>query len=106
MFEFVEEALDEVALAVDREVDDAANADVALAWDMGFGAAGLDQLDDGAGEEATICDDVVGQTQSVDQRREGRLVGGLTGREQETDRQAARVHDDVDLAAQSSPRPT
>ena len=69
MLEFVEEALDEVALAVDREVDDAANADIGLAWDMGFGAAGLDQVDDGAGKEATIGDDVVGQTQPIDQRR-------------------------------------
>ena len=63
MLEFVEEALDEVALAVDREVDNAANADIGLAWDMSFGAAGLDQVDDGAGKEATICDHVVGQTQ-------------------------------------------
>ena len=105
MLEFVEEALDEVAPAVDREVDNAANADVALAGDMGFGAAGLDELDDGAGKETTIGDHVVGQTQPLDQRRKGCLVGGLTGREQETDRQAARVDDDVDLGAQSSTRP-
>ena len=104
MLEFVEEALDEVALAVDREVDNAANADIGLAWDMSFGAAGLDQVDDGAGKEATICDHVVGQTQPIDQRRKSGLVGSLAGREQETDRKAARIHDRVDLGAQSSTR--
>src|SRR6185312_887197 len=104
MLEFVEEALDEVALTVDREIDDASNADVGLARDMGCGAAGLDQIDDGAGEEAAIGDHVAGQAQPRDQRRKGGLVGGLTGCQEETDRQAMRIHDHVDLAAQSSTR--
>ncbi len=44
VFELVEEALDEVALAVEGGVDRAADADVALAGDMGSRAAGLDEV--------------------------------------------------------------
>ena len=39
VFEFVEEALDEVALAVKMEIDRALDLDVALGGDVGGGAA-------------------------------------------------------------------
>jgi hypothetical protein len=45
------------------------------------GAVGLDQLDDRAGEEAAISDDMMGELETIDQLRKGRLVGGLAGRE-------------------------
>ena len=104
VFEFVEKALDEVALAVDLEVDDAPDPDVALAGNVGGCPAGLDQFDDPAGEEAAVGDDVSGQGQSVDQGRERGLVGGLPWRQQEPDRQAMGVDHGVDLGAQSSTR--
>jgi hypothetical protein len=81
MLELVEEALDEVALAIDVGIDDARDAHVALAWDVCGGAVGLDQLDDRAGEEAAISDDMMGELETIDQLRKGRLVGGLAGRE-------------------------
>ena len=62
MLEFVEEALDQVAVAIDFQVNDAADLDVALARDMGGRAVGLDQLDDGAREEAAVDNHVARQT--------------------------------------------
>ncbi len=106
VFEFVEETLDEVALAVDVEIDDAADPHVALRGDVGVGAAGLDQLDDRACEEATVGDHVARQAQAVGERWECRLVGRLTGREQKPDRQAAGVNDRMNFGAQSATRTT
>ena len=104
VFDLVEAALDEIALPVDFWIDDAPDPDIALARDMSDGAAGLDQLDDGAGEEAAIGDDVARQGQPVNQCRKGRLAGGLAGREQEANRQTMGVDHSVDLGAQSSTR--
>jgi hypothetical protein len=54
VLELAEEALDEVALAVDIAIDNASDADVGLAGDMGFCALGLDPLDDGTSKEAAV----------------------------------------------------
>jgi len=70
MLEFVEEALDPVAVALDFQVHDAADPDVALARDMGDRAVGLDQLNDGAREEAAVRNHVARQTQPLDESRE------------------------------------
>jgi hypothetical protein len=104
VLEFVEEALDQVALAVEFGIDDAANPDVALARNVGLGAGRFDQFDDCAGEEAAIGNDVMRQTQPFDERGECRLVRGLTGREQQSDRKTVRIDDRVYLGAQSSAR--
>ena len=106
MLELVEVALDQVAVAVDRAVDDAPDPNVALAGDVSGGACGLDQLDDGPGEETSVGDDMGRQREAVDQGRKGRLVGGLAGGEQEADRQALAIDDRVDFGAQSSTRTT
>ena len=104
VFDLVEAALDEIALPVDFWIDDAPDPDIALARDMSGGAAGLDQLSDGAGEEAAIGDDGARQGQPVNQCGKDRLVGGLAGREQEANRQTMGVDHGVDLGAQSSTR--
>ena len=104
MLELVEEALDEIALAVDVGIDDAADPHVALAWDVRGRAARLDPLDDGAGKEATVGDDLRRERELFDQMRKGGLVGRLAGREQEAHRQAECIDDRVDLGAQSSTR--
>jgi len=104
VFELVEEALDEVAFAVESWVDRAFDPHIALAGDMGRGAAGLDHLDDGAGEVAPVGDDVAGKDQPIEQVRRGGLVGSLAGGEQEAHGQAVGIDDDVDLGAQSTPR--
>jgi len=106
VFEFVEEALDEVALSVDRWIDRALVLSVALGRDMGGGAAGLDDCDDGAGVVTAIGDDVACQAHPVEQHRGGRLVGGLARREHEPDGQATSVDHGMDFGAQSSTRTT
>lgn len=77
VLQLVEEPLDEVALAVDLGIDRATDADVALAWNMSGAAAGLDELDDAAGEVAAVGDDVAAQIQALEQHWRGRLVGDL-----------------------------
>ena len=104
MFEFVEEALDQVALSIEFEVDAADHPDVALAGDMRGGAERSEQLDDAAGAVAAVGDRSARRPQAVDQARQGGLVGGLTGRQQKADRQTGRVNDGVDLGRQSSAR--
>lgn len=106
MFEFVEEALDEVALTVDVVIDDAANADIALRGDVWGRAGRLDQGDDRAGKIAAVGDDILGQFHPLDQGREGRFVGRLARCEQQADRQAVVVDDGVELGGQSSTRTT
>jgi hypothetical protein len=104
VLQLVEEALDEVALAVDLAVDHAADADIALRRDMGRGAIGLDEFDNGASKEATVGDHVAGQAEPLDQLWKRRLVGSLTGCEDQAHREAVLIHDGVDLGAQSSTR--
>lgn len=106
VLEFVEEALDEVALAVDRAIDDGSNAHVALTGDMGVGATRLDQLDDAARKEASIGDDVPRQGQAVHQGWKRRLVRRLASGEHQSDGEAIGIDDGVDLCRQSSTRTT
>lgn len=60
MLELAKEALDEVALAIDVGIDDTPDADVGLAWDVGFCPVGFDPLNDCPGKEAAIGDDIAG----------------------------------------------
>ena len=104
VFELVEEPFDEIALAVNLGIDRATDPDVALARDVGGSATGLDELDDGAREVAPVGDDIAVQVEALEQRRGGRLVGGLARGEDQADRQAAAVDDGVDFGAQSAAR--
>ncbi len=104
VLEFVEEALDEVALAVERGIDRALGLAIPLCRDVGPGAVVGDEFDDGFGVIAPVGDGVARGREAVDQRRHGGLVGRLAGGQQEAQRQTAGVDDDVDLAAQSSTR--
>lgn len=104
MFKFAEEALDEVALAVDGRIDRSLNLAVALGWDVGVSAALCDQVDQVLPVIAAICDDDGGGVQPFQQRWRGGLVGGLARCESEADRQSVFVDDDMDLAGQSSTR--
>ena len=104
VLELVEEALDEVALAVDVGIDGALDLAVALGWDVRGGAVGRDKLEDGAGIVAAVGDGVARRGEAGEQRRDSRLVGGLARAEQEAQRQAPGIDDDVDLGAQSAPR--
>ena len=67
MLEFVEEALDEVALPVERVIDGALDLAVAAGRDVGPSAASFDQIDDSAGVVAAVSDEVAIRLEPVDQ---------------------------------------
>jgi len=104
VLELVEEALDEVALSVELGRDRALPISVALCRDVRTRAVRRDHLHDGFGVVAAVCDGVGGWAQPIEQRRYGRLVGGLAWRDQQADGQAAGVDHGMQLGAQSSTR--
>ena len=106
MFEFAEVLLDQVSLAIDFGWDGPLRFPVALCWDMGGCAHGLDLVDQGAGVIATVGDNVPGVSQAGDQVFCRHLVGRLALAEGEPDRQASFIDDGVDLGAQSPARET
>lgn len=102
VFEAVEEPFDPVALAVEVPVHASHHPDVRLARDMCRRTARLDGGDDRLSEVAPVADDVAGQSERRDKRRRGGLVRGLAGRQEQPNRQAATVHDRMDLGRQAS----
>ena len=105
MFEFVEEALDEVALAVAFRIDGANDTHVALAWDMGGCSHHGEQLDDRARTVAAVGDRLAGRAQAVDQAGQGGFVGSLTGGQQQPNRQTHGIDDRVDFGGPPRERP-
>lgn len=104
MFDLVEEALDEVTLSVDFWLDGPLDLTVALGGDVWPRAVLDDEIEDGAGVIAAIGDGVVCWAQSVEERLNGSLVGGLAGAQHEPQRQPARIDHDMDFGAQSASR--
>ena len=104
MFELAEVPLDDVALAVDRRIDGALDLSISLGRDVGAAAPSFDQVDDGAGVVAPVCDQRPGWLEAVDQGLDGRLVRGLARRQDDPQRQAVLIDQGVDLGAQSSTR--
>jgi hypothetical protein len=102
--ELVEEALDQVALAIESEIDGSNDLHVALRGDVSGGSEGGEQLDDGAGAVAAVGDGVPCGPQAIDQGRQRGLVGRLAGRQDQPDRQAVKIDDGVDFCAQSATR--
>lgn len=97
----VEEALDEVSVAIELAIDGADDADIALAWYVSGCAGGFDRFGHGTAEVAAVGDDIAAETERFNQFRCGSLVGRLAGSEHEANRQTAAVDDRVDLAGQS-----
>ena len=104
MFDFAEEPLDEIALAIEAEIDCSLHLAVALGWDVGLSAALADQIDEMLPVIAAVGDDQGHSGQSGQQARRARLVGCLSWRESEAQRPPALIDNDVDLAGQSSTR--
>lgn len=104
MLELVEEALDEVALAVDGVVDRTLSLAIPLGWDVRPGAVLGDEIQDGLGVITSIGNRVGGRLQAFEQVGHGGLVGGLARGEQQFERQAVGIDHGVDLGAQSSTR--
>lgn len=101
VLEAVEEAFDPVALTIEVSVDGPNHTDIALARDVSRCARGLDGGDHRLPVVAAVSDDVAGQSERTDELRCSGLVGGLSRREQEPDRQASPVHDGMDLGRQA-----
>jgi len=104
VFELAEEALDLIALAVDRRVDGALDLTITLGGDMGPSASGSDQVEDGLGAVAAVSDERACRRQAVDELGDRRLVRCLSSGQHDPERQAVLVHQGVDLGAQSSTR--
>lgn len=74
VFEFVEVALDEIALPIEERIDGALNLAVALGRDVSLSAACGDEVDQIFPIVAAVADDGAGGGQSVEQRQGCRLV--------------------------------
>lgn len=97
MLQLGEEALDEVALAVEPLTEARLPAPVALGRDVGRGALILDQLADAVGVVGLVGQHDGARAEAVKQRVGDLPVVRLPGGQAEPDREALRVDDDVDL---------
>ena len=104
MFELAEEALDQIALSVERGIDRSLDLSVALGRDVSLPAALADQFDQILPVIAAIGDDEWGGGQPFKQGGCGSLVRCLSRRKRQPDRQTALIDNDMDLAGQSSTR--
>ena len=104
VFEFVEEAFDEVALSVEVSVDGALLPAAALGWNVRSRSMVGDHPNDGLGVVAAVRHGVGGGPQAVEQRGDEGFVGGLAGRDEQADGKASGVDHRVKLGAQSSTR--
>jgi hypothetical protein len=81
VLEFIEEALDEVALSVEGAVDRALDLAVRIGRDVSSAAAASDQIDKGARVIAAIGDEIATGLELLDQDRCDGLVGNLALRQ-------------------------
>ena len=103
MLELVEEALDQVALAVESEVGLARRLAVGLRGYDRRDPAVIERLDERVGVVALVGEEGL-RVDLVEQRLRLRDVGGLSRCEREGDRVAERIDDDVDLRLVRPPR--
>ena len=104
VFELAEEALDEIAVAIEAWIDRSLGLAVTLGRDVSLAAALADQIDQMLPVIAAIGDHHGGWMQTFEQSWCGSFVGCLPRRESETDRQSTLIDDNMDLAGQPSPR--
>ena len=104
VLELVEEAFDEIALAVQVIGHRALLPAVPLGRDVAARAMVGNAFEDGAGVAAAVGDGVPGQLKAVKEGGHGSLVGGLARGEREAARQAKAVDDDMDFGAQPAKR--
>jgi hypothetical protein len=103
MLDLVEEAFDEVALAIEGEVGFAWLLAVRLRRNDGRDLSLSECVDERVRVVALVGDQRVG-LEVFEQRLGLRDVGGLSGRERQRDRIAECIDDGVDLGCQSAAR--
>lgn len=104
MFEFVEEAFDQIALTIEFGVDRALNLAIPLCGDVSTPAGAGDQIDQILPVIAAVGDHVASPLRPVQQSRSCCLVGGLAWGQEQPDGEAVLIDQSVDLGAQSSTR--
>ncbi len=104
VLELVEEAFDEIALAVEIMGCGALLPAIPLGRDVGARAMVGNAFEDGAGVAVAVGDGVPGRLKAVKEGRHGSLVRGLARGDHEAARPAKAVDDDMDFGAQPASR--
>lgn len=97
MLEFVEQALDEIVLGPNFEIDGPLYLSITLCWDVGPGSVFGHEVEDGASVRAATCDGVTPRPQAGDQFGHRSLVGSLAQARHQFDCRPRRL-----IAARSS----
>ena len=97
MLELAEEALDQVALAVEPLAEARLPLAVGFAWDVGRGALLLDQRPDAIGVIGFVGENDGVRAETVEELVGDLAVMRLAGGQAEPDREPLRIDDDVDL---------
>ena len=97
MLELAEEALDLIALAVERFAEAGLPLAVGLGGDVGHRALRLDQVADGVAVIGLVTEHNRARCEPVEQGQRGRCVVGLTRAQAEPERETLPVDDRVDL---------
>ena len=103
MFDFVEETLDEIALAVEREVAQALDDAVGFGRYDNFCTAGFDEVDDGFAVVSLVSQHVFRGDVFQEQFRLG-AIGGIARGEDETERIAQGIAQCMQFCGQSATR--
>jgi hypothetical protein len=101
VLEFVEEALDEVAFAIEREIASPLGLSVGLWWDDRSDSSLGQGVDKRIGVVGLVADQGIWMG-GFDQRLGTSQIVGLTGREHQVDRIAEGIDERVDFGGQSA----
>ena len=102
MLQLGEEALDEVAFAVEPLAEAGLPSPIALRRDVGRCSLLLDQLADMVGVIGLVCQHDRARAEVIEQRIGDLPVMRLSGGQAEPDRETLRVDDDVDLGREAA----
>lgn len=106
MFELAEEALDEVAFAVERLAEAGLPFAVGFGRDVGHRALRLDQIADAVGIISLVGQNDGARIETIKQAERGGTVMGLTRCQADPDREAFGIDDRVDLGREAAPGAT
>ena len=102
MLELVEEALDEVALAIDSLLPAEPFVAPAHIGNVGDGTAGLDVSPEAVGIIGLVGDDDRASLEIGQERFSGRQIVGLSRRDQDSERPALTVDESMDFGREPS----
>ena len=106
MLELAEEALDKVALAIERLAEAGLPFAVGLGGDIGHCALRLDQVANAVAVIGLVTQYDGARRQPVEQPERGRCIVRLASRQAEPDREPLGIDDDVDFGGEAAARAT